>query len=84
MITSYNYFPLKVVIVFRVLAWDNIFWETVRALNVNRDMLFWLMCVIDMVVLTTFMVGLYKVWLIKMCKNSASFLTLTLVALICC
>jgi len=61
LITSYNYFPLKVVIVFRVLAWDNIFWETVRALNVNRDMLFWLMCVMDMVVLTTFMDGLYKV-----------------------
>ena len=59
-----------------VLAWDNIFWETDHALNVNRDMLFWLMCVIDMVVLTTFMDGLYKVWLIKMCKNSTKYVKL--------
>lgn len=76
MITSYNYFPLKVVIVFRVLAWDNIFWETDRALNVNRDMLFWLIGVMDMVVLTTFMDGLYNVLLIKMCKNSTKYVKL--------
>lgn len=38
-------------------------------------MFLWLICVMDMVVLTTFMAVLYNVWLIKMCKNSTKSLT---------